>query len=97
MVQMISIIGHSKMLPVVEHTGAHFVSAWSLDRNTLQFAVKGNLPYDPEILKPQTDLLRFVLEQPYSRDMVSLMLGNLQSKVRKIVKWSLKIKKKVSE
>ena len=64
-VQMISIIGHSKMLPVVDHTGYgdHLVSPWLLDRNTLQFSLKGNLPYDPEILKPQTDLLRYFLEQ----------------------------------
>ncbi|XP_008216794.1 mediator of RNA polymerase II transcription subunit 23 [Nasonia vitripennis] len=80
-VQIVSIIGHSKMLPVVEHTGYgdHSVTPWVLDRNTLQFTLKGNLPYDPELLKPQTDLLRYVLEQPYSRDMVCSMLG-LQNK-----------------
>lgn len=81
-VQMISIIGHSKMLPVVEHTGYgdHLVSPWLLDRNTLQFTLKGSLPYDPELLKPQTNLLRYVLEQPYSRDMVCSML-RLQKQV----------------
>ncbi|XP_008216793.1 mediator of RNA polymerase II transcription subunit 23 isoform X2 [Nasonia vitripennis] len=77
-VQMISIIGHSKMLPLVEHSGYgdHLVSPWLLDRNTLQFSLKGleSLPYDPELLKPQTNLLRYVLEQPYSRDMVCSML-----------------------
>ncbi|XP_014210874.1 mediator of RNA polymerase II transcription subunit 23 isoform X1 [Copidosoma floridanum] len=75
-VQMISIVGHSKMLPVVEHTGYddHLVSPWLLDRNTLQFSLKGCLPYDVDILKPQTELLRYVLEQPYSRDMVCSML-----------------------
>ena len=81
-VQMISIIGHSRMLPVVEHTGYgdHLVSPWLLDRNTLQFSLKGSLPYDPELLKPQTNLLRYVLEQPYSRDMVCSML-RLQKQV----------------
>ncbi|KAJ8687549.1 hypothetical protein QAD02_023343 [Eretmocerus hayati] len=80
-VQMISLIGHSKMLPVVEHTGYgdHLVIPWVLDRNTLQFALKGSLPYDADLMKPQTDLLRYVLEQPYSRDMVCSMLG-LQNK-----------------
>ncbi|XP_058805246.1 mediator of RNA polymerase II transcription subunit 23-like isoform X2 [Phymastichus coffea] len=75
-VQMITIIGHSKMLPIVEHTGYadYLVSPWLLDPNTLQFSLKGNLPYDQELLKPQTNLLRYVLEQPYSRDMVCSML-----------------------
>lgn len=79
---MITIIGHSKMLPVVEHTGYadYLVSPWLLDSNTLQFSLKGNLPYDPELLKPQTNLLRHVLEQPYSRDMVCSML-RLQKQV----------------
>ena len=79
---MVSIIGHTKMLPVVEHTGYgdHLVIPWLLDRNTLQFTLKGFLPYDPDLTKPQTELLRYVLEQPYSRDMVCSMLG-LQNKV----------------
>ncbi|KAL7298235.1 mediator of RNA polymerase II transcription subunit 23 [Trichogramma pretiosum] len=80
--QMITIIGHSKMLPVVEHTGYsdHLVVPWLLDRNTLQFTLKGHLPFDQELLKPQTELLRYVLEQPYSKDMVFSMLG-LQNKM----------------
>ncbi|XP_020291253.1 mediator of RNA polymerase II transcription subunit 23 [Pseudomyrmex gracilis] len=75
--QMVSIIGHSKMLPVVEHTGYadHLINPWLLDPNTLKFFLKGNLPYDPDLLKPQTELLRYVLEQPYSRDMVCSMLS----------------------
>lgn len=81
---MVSIIGHSKMLPLVEHSGYgdHLVSPWLLDRNTLQFSLKGleTLPYDQELLKPQTNLLRYVLEQPYSRDMVCSML-KLQKQV----------------
>lgn len=80
--QMVSIIGHSKMLPVVEHTGYadHLINPWLLDPMTLKFSLKGNLPYDPDLLKPQTELLRYVLEQPYSRDMVCSMLG-LQKQV----------------
>ncbi|XP_014210784.1 mediator of RNA polymerase II transcription subunit 23-like isoform X2 [Copidosoma floridanum] len=82
-VQMISIVGHSKMLPVVEHSGYgdHLVVPWVLERDTLQFKFRGFLPYDAEMLKPQTELLRYVLEQPYSRDMVCSMLG-LQSKTQ---------------
>lgn len=81
--QMVSIVGHSKMLPVVEHTGYadYLINPWLLDPTTLKFSLKGNLPYDPDLLKPQTELLRYVLEQPYSRDMVCSMLG-LQKQVR---------------
>lgn len=76
--QMISIIGRSKMLPIVEHSGGgpdNLNTSWLLDTNTLKLSLKGNLPYERELLEPQTQLLRYVLEQPYSRDMVCLMLG----------------------
>ena len=75
--QMVSIIGHSQMLPVVEFSGYadHLVNPWRLDPTTLKFSLKGNLPYDDELLKPQIALLRHVLQQPYSRDMMCSMLG----------------------
>lgn len=75
--QMVSIVGHSKMRPVVEHSGCpeHLVNPWKLDPTTLKFSLKGTLPYAPELLEKQTGLLRYVLEQPYSRDMVCGMLG----------------------
>ncbi|XP_056641984.1 mediator of RNA polymerase II transcription subunit 23 isoform X1 [Diorhabda carinulata] len=75
--QMVSIIGQTEMRPVVEHSGCpeHLVNPWKLDPQTLRFAVKGTLPYAPELLEKQTGLLRYVLEQPYSRDMVCGMLG----------------------
>jgi mediator of RNA polymerase II transcription subunit 23 len=80
--QMLSIIGHSYMLPIVEHSGYadHLINPWRLEPNTLRFSLKGNLPYDAELIQPQTNLLRFVLEQPYSRDLVCSML-NLQRQV----------------
>ncbi|KAL1420488.1 hypothetical protein MTO96_024306 [Rhipicephalus appendiculatus] len=37
--------------------------------------MKGQLPYSAEVQQPQTELLRYVLEQPYSREMVCSMLG----------------------
>ncbi|XP_037541057.1 mediator of RNA polymerase II transcription subunit 23-like [Nematolebias whitei] len=41
------------------------------------------LPYDKDLFEPQTGLLRYVLEQPYSREMVCNMLGlNKQQKQR---------------
>lgn len=81
---MVSIVGRSKMLPVVEHTGYadHLLNPWLLDPTTLKFSLKGSLPYDEDLLQPQTKLLRYVLEQPYSRDMVCSMLG-LQKQVRR--------------
>uniref|UniRef100_A0A1A9X3H6 Mediator of RNA polymerase II transcription subunit 23 n=1 Tax=Glossina brevipalpis TaxID=37001 RepID=A0A1A9X3H6_9MUSC len=77
--QMVSIIGHSHMLPIVEHFGYadHLMNSWKLDPNTLKFILKGNLPYEPELVEEQPQLLRYVLEQTYSKEMVSIML-NLQ-------------------
>lgn len=85
--QMVSIIGHSSMLPVVEHSGYgdHLINPWRLDPNTLKFSLKGKIPYDQSLLEPQTGLLRYVLEQPYSRDMVCSMLG-LQKQVGQLIR-----------
>lgn len=75
--QMVSVIGQAEMRPVVEHTGQpeHLVTPWKLDPITLRFNLKGILPFSPELLEKQTRLLRYVVEQPYSRDMVCAMLG----------------------
>lgn len=75
--QMVSVVGQAEMRPVVEHSGCpeHLVNPWKLDPSTLRFSIKGTLPYSPELLDKQTGLLRYVLEQPYSRDMVCGMLG----------------------
>lgn len=51
---------------------------WRLDPNTLKFTtLKGNLPYDNDVTKPQIGLLRYVLQQLYSKEMICTML-NLQ-------------------
>lgn len=75
--QMVSIIGHVHMLPIVEHFSyaETLINPWKLDLNTLKFFLRGVLPYDPELNQPQKNLLRYVLEQPYSKDMVSVMLN----------------------
>ncbi|XP_017776006.1 PREDICTED: mediator of RNA polymerase II transcription subunit 23 [Nicrophorus vespilloides] len=80
--QMVSIVGQTEMRPVVEHSGCpeHFVNPWKLDPVTLKFTLTGILPYPSELLSKQTGLLRYVLEQPYSRDMVCGMLGLKQHK-----------------
>ncbi|XP_065161273.1 mediator of RNA polymerase II transcription subunit 23 [Atheta coriaria] len=75
--QMVSIVGQAEMRPVVEHSGCpeHLVNPWKLDPITLRFTLKGTLPYTNDLMSKQTGLLRYVLEQPYSRDMVCGMLG----------------------
>ncbi|KAG8510882.1 Mediator of RNA polymerase II transcription subunit 23, partial [Galemys pyrenaicus] len=77
-----SICGRCSLLPVVNNSGA-ICNSWKLDPATLRFPLKGLLPYDKDLFEPQTALLRYVLEQPYSRDMVCNMLGlNKQHKQR---------------
>ncbi|OBS64734.1 hypothetical protein A6R68_06727, partial [Neotoma lepida] len=74
--------GRCSLLPVVNNSGA-ICNSWKLDPATLRFPLKGLLPYDKDLFEPQTALLRYVLEQPYSRDMVCNMLGlNKQHKQR---------------
>uniref|UniRef100_T1J7Z5 Mediator of RNA polymerase II transcription subunit 23 n=1 Tax=Strigamia maritima TaxID=126957 RepID=T1J7Z5_STRMM len=82
--QMVSVIGRSKLLPVVGHSNA-IGNVWKLEPTSLKFSLRGLLPYDKvkELQEPQTNLLRYVLEQPYSRDMVCSMLNlNKQHKQR---------------
>ncbi|XP_046729572.1 mediator of RNA polymerase II transcription subunit 23 isoform X1 [Silurus meridionalis] len=69
-----SICGRCSLLPVVNNSGA-ICNSWKLDPATLRFPLRGMLPYDKDLFEPQTGLLRYVLEQPYSRDMVCNMLG----------------------
>ncbi|TRY84462.1 hypothetical protein DNTS_035817 [Danionella cerebrum] len=77
-----SICGRCSLLPVVNNSGA-ICNSWKLDPSTLRFPLRGMLPYDKDLFEPQTGLLRYVLEQPYSRDMVCNMLGlNKQHKQR---------------
>ncbi|CAL8313929.1 unnamed protein product [Lota lota] len=69
-----SICGRCSLLPVVNNSGA-ICNSWKLDPSTLRFPLRGMLPYDKDLFEPQTGLLRYVLEQPYSREMVCNMLG----------------------
>ncbi|XP_036942158.1 mediator of RNA polymerase II transcription subunit 23 isoform X1 [Acanthopagrus latus] len=69
-----SICGRCSLLPVVNNSGA-ICNSWKLDPTTLRFPLKGMLPFDKDLFEPQTGLLRYVLEQPYSREMVCNMLG----------------------
>lgn len=70
------------MYPILEPASAsgygETSNPWRLDPNTLKFTtLKGNLPYDSDLTQPQIGLLRYVLQQLYSKEMVCSML-NLQ-------------------
>uniref|UniRef100_A0A1A9VQ90 Mediator of RNA polymerase II transcription subunit 23 n=1 Tax=Glossina austeni TaxID=7395 RepID=A0A1A9VQ90_GLOAU len=77
--QTVSIISHAHMFPIVELFGYadHLMNSWKLDPNTLKFILKDNLPYESELFAEQSQLLRYVLEQTCSKEMVPTML-NLQ-------------------
>ncbi|CAL4182869.1 unnamed protein product, partial [Meganyctiphanes norvegica] len=70
--QMLSVVGRTKLRPIVEQSGhqSPSIHSWKLDSVTLRFQLKGALPFTPELLEPQASLLRYVLKQPYSREMV---------------------------
>lgn len=72
--QMVSIVGQSKLMPVVGYSST-LGNAWELDPVSAKFELRGQLPYRKELQQQQTELLRYVIEQPYSRDMVCSMLG----------------------
>lgn len=69
-----SICGRWCLLLVVNNLGV-ICNSWKLDPATLHFPLKGFLPCDKDLFEPQATLLRYVLEQPYSRNMVCNMLG----------------------
>lgn len=75
LVQMLSPIGRPLMFPVVDPSAHGVHHSWKLEQGTLKLALKGNLPYDKEYTEPQTRLIRYVLEQPYSREVLCGMLG----------------------
>lgn len=74
--QMLSIVVRPKLRPIVEHAGHNSpsINSWKLDSVTLKFQLKGALPYTPELLEPQPFLLRYILRQPYSREMVCTVI-----------------------
>ena len=70
------------MRPVVEQNGkAHAISSWKMDPHSLKFLLKQTLtyekvlPFSKNLCKPQTNLLRYILKQPYSKDLVNSVLG----------------------
>ncbi|KAH1002628.1 hypothetical protein HUJ04_008697 [Dendroctonus ponderosae] len=86
--QMVSIIGHSQMRPVIEQSGCpdYVANPWKLDPITLRFALKGTLPYDPELTDKQVGLLRYAIQTPYSRDMYLHQISSMMNFNKQIVK-----------
>ncbi|XP_037789098.1 mediator of RNA polymerase II transcription subunit 23-like isoform X2 [Penaeus monodon] len=82
--QMLSIVGRPKLRPIVEHSGQNSpsINSWKLDSLTLKFQLKGALPYSPELLEAQPGLLRYILKQPYSREMVYAVIDIQKKKQR---------------
>ncbi|MCL4125326.1 UNVERIFIED_CONTAM: hypothetical protein GTU68_014123 [Idotea baltica] len=80
---MLTITGRHKLHPIVEHSGhsSPSINSWKLDCTSLKFPLKGALPYCEAVQARQTDLLRHVFRQPYSKEMISTML-DLQKKQR---------------
>ncbi|RWS17948.1 mediator of RNA polymerase II transcription subunit 23-like protein [Dinothrombium tinctorium] len=72
--QMVTIACRSKLLPIVSYSSS-MGNTWKLDPINAKFQLRASLPYNKELLEPQTHLLRYVLEKPYSRDMVYSMLS----------------------
>ena len=71
-----------RMRPVVEQTGkSHAVSSWKMDPHSLKFFLKQTLtyekvlPFSKHLCESQKDLLKYILKQPYSKDLVNSVLG----------------------
>lgn len=74
---MVSLTGRGDLLPIFNHFSPSLASTWRIDPETLRFValMKIQLPYDRSFYQSQTKLLRYILAQPYSRDMVFHVLG----------------------
>ncbi|XP_072045774.1 mediator of RNA polymerase II transcription subunit 23-like [Amphiura filiformis] len=71
---MVSITARPSLLPVVGYSNIAG-NSWKLDPQLLTFQLKGLLPFEKEQTMQQIDLVRYVLQQPYSRDVICSMLG----------------------
>ena len=81
---MVSCANKWRLLPVVEQLGrANVIATWKLEPASLKFLLKGLmtyeriLPYCPELTSPQPHLIKYLLSQGYSKDLVNHVL-NLQ-------------------
>lgn len=73
--QLFSIVNRPDLLPVVGCSACHGNPSWRLDPISAKFQLKGLLPYKDKLKEPQFGQIRYLLEQPYSRDMICSMLS----------------------
>lgn len=76
--QIFSIVNRPDLLPVVGCSSCQGNPSWRLDAISAKFQLKGLLPYKDKLKEPQVGQVRYLLEQPYSRDMLctTLSLGS---------------------
>lgn len=72
--QIFSIINRTELLPVVGYSNPLTNSSWRLDPNSAKFQLKGLLPYRDKLKEPQGAQVRYLLEQPYSKEMLTTAL-----------------------
>ncbi|EDV23067.1 uncharacterized protein TRIADDRAFT_28077, partial [Trichoplax adhaerens] len=66
--------GRPYLRPVVGYVGV-LNSMWKLNPGNLKYVIKERIPYDAEYLMPQRELLRYLLLQPYSREIMQNVLS----------------------
>ena len=79
---MVSSTLKHRMRPIAEQSGkAHQISSWKIDPTTLKFLLIRNitydriLPYSKELVRPQKEMLIYLLRQLSSKELVNSVLG----------------------
>lgn len=80
--QIFSIINRTELLPVVGYSNPLTNSSWRLDPLSAKFQLKGLLPYRDKLKEPQANQVRYLLEQPYSKEMISTTLSHKDRQTR---------------
>lgn len=73
--QIFSIINRPELLPVVGFSNYQTNPSWRLDPISAKFQLKGLLPYKDKFKEPQSGQVRYLLEQPNSKDMLCNILS----------------------
>lgn len=73
--QIFSIVNRPDLLPVVGISTCQGNLSWRLDAISAKFQLKGLLPYKDKLKEPQVGQVRYLLEQPYSREMLCTTLA----------------------
>lgn len=78
--QIFSIVNRPDLLPVIGCSSQVNNVSWRLDAISAKFQLKGLLPYKDKLKEPQVGQVRYLLEQPYSKEMICNTLSlNLKS------------------